>query len=92
MTERTDVRQPIAESWATSNQAPLWIAVALYAAANADPATGRAIMQPNQLRRAVAPGASGSTLSQAIRRAVRAGWLDASSSAWCLQLGRPHGA
>lgn len=74
-------RTPIAEAWATSNQAPLWVAVALYAAANAD-ARGYAVLRPGQLRTALA--APPTQVSDAIRRAVRAGWLHAESTAYCL--------
>lgn len=79
--------RPIAETWATSHQAPLWVAVALYAAANADPATGTASLPPGHLAGAL--GVAGSTLSQAIRRAVLAGWLAPQSSAYRLILARP---
>lgn len=80
---------PIAEAWATSHQAPLWVAVALYAAAHADPATGTVAMAPGHL--AGVMGVAGSTLSQAIRRAVAAGWLDDGSSAYRLTVARPAG-
>lgn len=80
-------RTPIAEVWATSNKAPLWVAVALYAAAHADPATGNVALPPGRL--AAALGVAGSTLSQAIRRAVAAGWLAPGSSAYLLILMRP---
>lgn len=85
----TTTQRPIAECWATSHQAPLWIAVALYAVAQADPSTGLAVLQPGQLRSAVAPDQSAPALSNAIRRAVRAGWLHQDSTAWCLRLARP---
>ncbi len=77
----------VAECWATSNQAPLWVAVALYAAARADPATGTLALSPGELARAL--GVGGSSLSQAIRRAVQAGWLAPGSSAYRLQVARP---
>jgi hypothetical protein len=80
-------RPTVAECWATSNQAPLWVAVALYAAAKADPTTGTLALAPGTLARAL--GVGGSSLSQAIRRAVRAGWLADGSSAYRLQLARP---
>ena len=76
-------RQPIAECWAVSNQAPLWIAVALYAVAQAD-SRGHAELRPGQLRAAVAPGAPAPRVSEAIRRAVRAGWLHEDSTSWHL--------
>ncbi len=82
-------QRPIAESWATSHQAPLWVAVALYAAANADPTTGTVALPPGHL--ATALGVRGSTLSQAIRRAVTAGWLGQESSAYRLIVTRPGG-
>lgn len=74
---------PIAEAWATSNQAPLWVAVALYAVANAD-ARGHAELRPGQLRSALAPGVAAPVVSRAIRRAVRAGWLHPDSTSWHL--------
>jgi hypothetical protein len=80
---------PIAEAWATSHQAPLWVAVSLYAAAHADPTTGTVALPPGHLAGAL--GVAGSTLSQAIRRAVAAGWLDAGSSAYRLIVARPGG-
>lgn len=79
---------PLADKWARSGQAPLWVAIALYAAANCDPVTGRATMSRGELRRELGHGATAATVSQAIRRAVAAGWLDASSTAWCLVLAR----
>lgn len=75
--------RPIAESWAKSNQAPLWVAVALYATAHAD-ARGHAELRPGQLREALAPGAPAPRISEAIRRAVRAGWLHEDSTSWHL--------
>lgn len=80
---------PLAEAWATSNQAPLWVAVGLYAAAHADPGTGALALPPGRL--ATVLGVGGSTLSQAIRRAVSAGWLDSRSSAYLLIVTRPEG-
>ncbi len=80
---------PIAETWATSHQAPLWVAVALYAVAHADPSTGNAPMTRGQLRAALAPMSDSAVISQAIARAVTAGWLAAGSSAYCLTLARP---
>jgi len=82
-------QRPIAERWATSNQAPLWVAVALYAIAQAD-ARGHAELRPGQLREAVAPGAPAPRVSEAIRRAVRAGWLHEDSTSWHLVVVR-HG-
>ncbi len=70
----------IAGDWATSNKAPLWVAVALYAASKAD-AQGRAVMEPGELRAAVAPTSGAATISQAISRAVGAGWLGQGSTA-----------
>lgn len=84
-------QRPIAECWATSNQAPLWIAVALYAVAQADPTTGLAPMRPGQLLAAVAPGGRQDVLSKAIRRAVVSGWLHPDSTAWCLRLAVQRG-
>jgi len=80
---------PIAEAWATSNQAPLWVAVALYAVAHADPSTGTVALPPGRLAGAL--GVGGSPLSKAIRRAVLAGWLDQRSSAYRLIVARPGG-
>lgn len=79
---------PIAECWATSEQAPLWVAVALYAVAQAD-SRGVAQLRPGQLRAAVAPLSGSPVLTKAIRRAVAAGWLHEESTAWCLRLARP---
>jgi len=81
-------RQPLAEVWARSGACPVWVAVALYAAANAD-AYGVAKLRAGQLREAVAPHATPDAVSRAIRRAVAAGWLAEGSSAWCLRLARP---
>lgn len=80
---------PIAEAWARSRQAPLWVAVSLYAAAHADPSTGTVALAPGHL--AGVMGVAGSTLSQAISRAVAAGWLATGSSAYCLTVARPGG-
>lgn len=82
---------PIAERWATSRQAPLWVSVSLFAVSMADPVTGMAVMRAGQLREAVAPDASQSALSNAIARAVRAGWLAPGSTAWCLRVRRVGG-
>lgn len=76
---------PIAEAWATSNQAPLWVSVALYAVANAD-GQGHAVLRPGQLRSAL--NVSGPRVSDAIRRAVQAGWLASDSTAYCLVVRR----
>lgn len=88
-------RMSIAESWATSDRAPLWVAISLYAVAHAD-ARGCAHLSAGQLRKAVAPTASQTTVSNAIRRAAQAGWLEQDSTAWCLRVARPkavqHGA
>lgn len=82
---------PLADTWARSGECPIWIAVALYAAAHADP-SGIVRLRAGQLREAVAPHATPDAVSRAIRRAVKAGWLDEDSSAWCLRLARPDTA
>ena len=79
----------LSEVWSRSGEAPIWVAVALYAAAHADPATGIAHLRARELREAVAPLATPDAISRAIRRAVAAGWLMPESSAWCLRLARP---
>ncbi|MFT4189850.1 MAG: hypothetical protein QM621_14895 [Aeromicrobium sp.] len=78
----------IARGWAVSGKPPLWVAVCLYALGTADQ-SGRAHLRPGQLREAVAPRASASVVSQAIRTAVRHGLLHDSSSASCLRLAVP---
>lgn len=77
--------KPLAVTWAESQQAPLWVGVALYAVAHAD-ARGHAHLQPGQLRSALAPDSRPEVLSRAIGSAVRKGWLHRDSRSWHLIL------
>jgi hypothetical protein len=67
------------DAWARSGEAPLWVAIALYALRRAQ-LDGVARLHPGELRAAVAPWASRQTVSNAVRRAVRAGWLEPDST------------
>ena len=89
MNNRTNAtRRPnTAEAWATGGQAPLWVSVALFAVARAD-AVGVAWLRPGELRKTVAPMASKSSVSQAITRAVQAGWLVEGSTTYRLEVRR----
>lgn len=80
---------PLSGAWARSGRAPLWVAVALYAAAEADPSTGVARLRAGELREALAPHTTANVVSAAIRKAVACGWLAEGSSAWRLILARP---
>lgn len=68
---------------AANPRLPLWVRVCAYAVAHAT--HGHARLYTGELRD-LEPTASGPAMSDAIRRAVRNGWLDPRSSARCLVL------
>ena len=81
---------PIALAWARSCEAPLWVSVALFVAAAADPTTGTLTLKRGELRRKVDPITSKQAIYSAVARAIVAGWLAPGSTTTDLQLERPH--
>lgn len=77
----------IIQTWATTRQAPLWIAIAMYVAAHAD-ARGRLHLKRGELRNEVDPFTSAQAIRQAVDRAVTAGWLVEGSTTTELRLVR----
>lgn len=88
----TTNRPRLPEVWARSGEAPLWVSICLYAAARSE--GGMLRLEPGELRQAFVPDAPDqvglSAISGAIRRAKAAGWLQPTSTARCLILGRPR--
>lgn len=75
----------IAQRWARSRRAPLWISLSLLALAHADE-DGESTWERGQIRRRFE--VTTADVSRAITRAVAAGWLDPRSTSYRLVVRR----